>query len=230
MAESLSIQRNQRISDLIIVHSSVEHPIVSPKRSCFQEIPPLPLQAMYSFILAINCLIELHWIKMWMSSSSNPHLTHFPLPTPNWKAFFWVQIALYIISHIRQAFFGSKCLLQRAERWKFHYLLSHRILHLLLRMTWRLWVWITGGIGHSSLWFDHWKALGSKGGSLICRCHQSPGSHCINLLPMTSNYQSDRLKEAIRLALDSQVFALSSQRFFHNLMPNLCIFSASSKS
>ena len=34
---------------------------------------------------------------------------------------------MYMISQAKQAFFGSTYLLQRAERWKYHCLLSHKI-------------------------------------------------------------------------------------------------------
>ena len=47
IAENLLTQRNQRISVLIIVQSSLEHPIDSPKRSFFHETTPLPPLATY---------------------------------------------------------------------------------------------------------------------------------------------------------------------------------------
>ena len=166
---------------------------------------------------------------MCMSSSSKPHRAHLPSPIPYCIAFFCVQIALYMTSQARQAFFGSTDLLQRAERWKLHCLLTHNIPHLLFKMMWMLREWTRGGKGHNSLWLVHCKAL-SWGGSLILMFHQYLGSHCINLLPITSNCWSNRLKEAIRLALDIQVFVSSSQRFSHYLMPILCIFRTSSKS
>ena len=52
---------SQRIFVLLIVHSSLEHPIGSPNKSCFHDNIPLPPLATYLLTLANQGAEALHW-------------------------------------------------------------------------------------------------------------------------------------------------------------------------